>query len=545
MTLSYFYVESISDSLSLKKSISTLGILKEFETNYISEKSSKFSQLDLLLSCHRDDVVIIDCTVPSFLENDTQEEKNKVLSVFPLLVAQVNMLDHVLVLSNNTLPLNVVPQRQGFDSPRLKMKFTREKQLKWVEQQIVELCRLIKTGKHYNRIKIESYLDLSNKQEAMEQMWEASALFRASREKGKKKILISYRSSHYSEVLRYRNEYQARHSGDIVRVIEPGVLCSGEEVLTPMRKWMLVFMLDEFIHDIDELIIYRTDDYIESWWTCAELVMVAYNNLNRSKDKQIKIKYYDIDLDAEIDVEKEDWLVLHFDKYTQNVISEKQKERLARLAANTRPDTMGPEFMANIEQMKMISDKYHNSNFAKRMLMKFAIKQMVKKSIPKSLSDSDKKEILNKTLLLYTNKVALDAYLADEVFDVTFWKSLSYQTQWPTPAFSRIEGKVSIDIDAFLHAPMKEKISLSSAELLERAKKQETITLSSDGIGEKYIVKELSPKYLWLATRMGQPTIKEGNIPGLERIPIYSLHRINSESEGNKECNPDESLRSM
>lgn len=99
MTLSYFYVESISDSLSLKKSISTLGILKEFETNYISEKSSKFSQLDLLLSCHRDDVVIIDCTVPSFLENDTQEEKNKVLSVFPLLVAQVNMLDHVLVLS--------------------------------------------------------------------------------------------------------------------------------------------------------------------------------------------------------------------------------------------------------------------------------------------------------------------------------------------------------------------------------------------------------------------------------------------------------------
>lgn len=31
---------------------------------------------------------------------------------------------------------------------------------------------------------------------------------------------------------------------------------------------------------------------------------------------------------------------------------------------------------------------------------------------------------------------------------------------------------------------------------------------------------------LWLATRMGRPTVKEGNAPGLERIPIYNITKL-------------------
>lgn len=30
-------------------------------------------------------------------------------------------------------------------------------------------------------------------------------------------------------------------------------------------------------------------------------------------------------------------------------------------------------------------------------------------------------------------------------------------------------------------------------------------------------------RYLWSATRMGRPTVKEGNAPGLERIPVYNI----------------------
>ena len=43
----------------------------------------------------------------------------------------------------------------------------------------------------------------------------------------------------------------------------------------------------------------------------------------------------------------------------------------------------------------------------------------------------------------------------------------------------------------------------------------------------KYKVSKASiDRYLWLATRMGKPTIKEGNAPGLERISIYNITKL-------------------
>lgn len=65
---------------------------------------------------------------------------------------------------------------------------------------------------------------------------------------------------------------------------------------------MLVFMLEERIYDIREFIIYRTPDYTESWWTCAELVMVAYNNGGR-------IKYYILETEEQEEVDIDNLLM--------------------------------------------------------------------------------------------------------------------------------------------------------------------------------------------------------------------------------------------
>ena len=148
MTLSYFYTNNIPESIKLKDEILKLPCLKFFKVDVIDQHFDRFSQMDFLMSCHRDDVVIVDCTIPKYSE-DKNERKNE-CSVFPILVAQVNMLDHVLVVSNNMLPLNITPQRQGYDSPRLEFNFTKEKQIKWIEEQIVDLHNLIKEGKHYD-----------------------------------------------------------------------------------------------------------------------------------------------------------------------------------------------------------------------------------------------------------------------------------------------------------------------------------------------------------------------------------------------------------
>ena len=187
MTLSYFYTNNIPESIKLKDEILKLPCLNFFKVDVIDQHSDRFSQMDFLMSCHRDDVVIVDCTIPKYSE-DKNERQNE-CSVFPILVAQVNMLDHVLVVSNNMLPLNITPQRQGYDSPRLEFNFTKEKQIKWIEEQIVDLHNLIKEGKHYNRVKLETYRDFSIYQEEMENMWSDSSEFRKSKEEGKKKVL--------------------------------------------------------------------------------------------------------------------------------------------------------------------------------------------------------------------------------------------------------------------------------------------------------------------------------------------------------------------
>lgn len=524
MTLSYFYTNNIPESIKLKDEILKLPCLKFFKVDVIDQHSDRFSQMEFLMSCHRDDVVIVDCTIPKYSE-DKNERKNE-CSVFPILVAQVNMLDHVLVVSNNMLPLNITPQRQGYDSPRLEFNFTKEKQIKWIEEQIVDLYNLIKEGKHYNRVKLETYHDFSIYQEEMENMWSNSSEFRKSKEKGKKKVLISYRNSHIEEVKLYRDRYKKQHPEEVVRMIEPGILCSNEEALSPMRKWMLVFMLEEHIHDIDELIVYHTNDYTDSWWTCAELIMVFYNNYGRSKDKQIKIKYYDSNEHTEKNIEECNWLNLKHGKESDNILSKSQMNRLARLAANTRPGSMGPECMSNIEQMKMLNEKINNSNFFVRMIMRWTIKHMLLKSIPASLSKGNRNEMLRKSLLLYTNKEELKKYLADEVFDDTFWHSISFQTQRSTPAFVKQGDSACIDINYFLKAPMSEAVNLSIEKIQAFSENHKNFTIPTDTTSTTYIAKEITTsKYLWLATRMGQPTIVKDNIPGLERVPIFNIKK--------------------
>lgn len=111
------------------------------------------------------------------------------------------------------------------------------------------------------------------------------------------------------------------------------------------------------------------------------------------------------------------------------------------MTANTRPDTVGSECMNNIDQMRSICDSISNSNFIVSTLLKWSIKRMLKKSIPTSLPTQEKKEMLRKTMALYTNPQSLDTYLADDVFKDSFRNRLSYQVEWPTQHLYMMKNK--------------------------------------------------------------------------------------------------------
>ncbi len=105
------------------------------------------------------------------------------------------------------------------------------------------------------------------------------------------------------------------------------------------------------------------------------------------------------------------------------------------------------------------------------------------------------------------------AYANDAVFKDEFWNNISYQTEFVTVAFK--DG--IIDVDTFMNTPMQELTKLKDENLCTAADSNSQIKLK----GNKFYVGEGKKRYLWLATRMGMPTVKDA--PGIEIVQTYNL----------------------
>lgn len=101
----------------------------------------------------------------------------------------------------------------------------------------------------------------------------------------------------------------------------------------------------------------------------------------------------------------------------------------------------------------------------------------------------------------------------DAVFKDEFWNNISYQTVCVTAAFK--DG--TIDVDTFMDTTMEELTKLKDENLRNAATSNSQVKLK----GKKYYVSEGKKRYLWLATRMGRPTVKDAS--GIEIIQTYTL----------------------
>ena len=104
MTLSYFTGEQHSEKFE-----QIIRLAEELGYSVRVYESKKSNQFDFMQAVYRDAATIVDATIPNDLTLST---------VYPLLTAHVNILDHILVFSDNQyedrtqiLPLNITPQR--------------------------------------------------------------------------------------------------------------------------------------------------------------------------------------------------------------------------------------------------------------------------------------------------------------------------------------------------------------------------------------------------------------------------------------------------
>ncbi len=492
----------------------------DVDVAYIKKSVNPIQQQQFLFAVHVADVVIVDCTIsPDNLDG----------GVYPALTAQINCLNHIVTVSENVLPLNIKPYRciaPREDGHRLSTSDIIDMLPAVVEQSVKEDT--------YDRFPAEEFIsDMERFMPDMEKMIQASLEARAQKKASTTMVMISYRNSHKTEVDDFVHIIQSMDTQSIkhresmgckgvyeIKVLPPASLCGADEAHTPMRRWMLVGILEDHIREVDEVWVYEsrdshgTIDYTNSWWTIAEMVLVSY--INNHSSKKIRIRVYN--------PIKKRFYITTPEKYLIT-LTKNQNQRLARLLSNTRPDTMGPEMLNQVHQLSQIA------NFLKSKLVPRVLKEQMlnnlrenfEKSVPNNLSEDERAEMIENMMSLYSDPDEIDKYVNDDVFKTSFWNNISYQTSICTPCFH----DDNIDVDSFLQIPMLEITNLEIKDF-------ESATKTKDNIisirGNNYNVTRASfNRYLWLATRMGKPTIGEiSETPGLEIIPIYNLSQSNT-----------------
>lgn len=515
-----FFIPEFRSSTPLAEGIKDIAnkYNLEFELVTIKKDVNPLQQQQFLYAVHVSDIVVVDCTIPSDF-NDS--------GVYPALTAQVNILNHVIVVSENNLPLNITPLRGVFPHKDGE-RYTIEHILKKLSGQIEESLK----EDTYSRISEDMINDFLKYQKEMEKMLGASLEIRRKNKHEKTSVMISYRNSHSEEVEKFKSiitgtdiqSKKERHrlgcDGDYeLKVLPPASLCGADEAHTPMRRWMLVGLLEDHIREVEEVWVYESRnnngeiDYTKSWWTIAEMIMVA--NINYDNTKKIKVKVFN-------PIKKQFYKTTP-QQYLVN-ITEAQHKRLARYLSNTRPDTMGPECMAQVKQLKMIANLMRYSTEEMKQQMLENLRANFELSVPKTLEEDERKQMIDDMIKMYSDPDEIDRYANDDVFKEEFWNDISYQIAEATDCFTNNR----IDVDKFMSTPMDEVTGHPLEDFVKASLENEgTINLGTSENPLKYKVSKANiDRYLWLATRMGRPTVKEGNAPGLERIPIYNITRL-------------------
>lgn len=512
-----FFIPEFRSSTPLAEGIKDIAnkYNLEFELVTIKKDVNPLQQQQFLYAVHVSDIVVVDCTIPSDVNDG---------GVYPALTAQVNILNHVIVVSENNLPLNITPLRGVFPQKDGE-RYTIEHILKELPEQIEQSLK----EDTYSRILEDMINDFLKYQKEMEEMLVASLEMRRRRKHKKISVMISYRNSHSEEVEKFKSiivgtdpsSKNERHrlgcNGDYeLKVLPPASLCGAEEAHTPMRRWMLVGLLEDHIREVDEVWVYESRDangeidYTKSWWTIAEMILVA--NINYGNTKKIRVKVYNPITQQFYETAPRQYIVN---------ITEAQHKRLARYLSNTRPDTMGPECLAQVKQLKMIAKLMRYSTEEMKRQMLDNLRANFELSVPKTLEEDERKQMIDDMIKMYSDSDEIERYANDDVFKEEFWNDISYQTAEATSCF--VNG--CIDVNEFMSIPMDEITGHSLDDFVKASLKNGgAINLGSWIHPLKYkVTKANIDRYLWLATRMGKPTIKDGNAPGLERIPIYNI----------------------
>lgn len=278
--LNTYFQDALHNSYEAPNCIIYIDILRSIKIKVFDQIKYEVTVNDSVLSCYNDDLVIFDGSI---------EGENHEINNYGLANALQCPIEHVLIVSRTYLPLNIYTYKTGGFPSYKKQILSNEDILKWV-------------GNEIRKIKFKNLRDRNTKgyKHIIDYLKHSKSKYDAVKSK-ETSVFISFRTK-YTEIAKnsgYKysvSELASRIENGYygvprsVKYLDNGSLVFNTELLTMWKAWQLLCIIEkEYISYCDEMWIYASDDYLNSWWTMGELILFSYLHY-RGIDKRISPK---------------------------------------------------------------------------------------------------------------------------------------------------------------------------------------------------------------------------------------------------------------
>lgn len=265
--LDTFFPDALEHSYEKDHCVCYVDIKRSIKIKVYDQSKYTVTENDCILSCYNDDLVIFDASI----EGDDHEINN-----YRLANALQAPLEHVLVVSRTYLPLNIYTYKTGGYPSYKQQTLSNEAILKWLESELLGIdFHTLRSRKAKGIKNLLNYVKASKTERDSIRAAETSVFISFRTKYAQKGNNNEYKYS-VSE-LAQRIEKGCYGKPSTVKYLDNGSLVYSTELLTQWKAWQLLCIIDkEYISYCDEMWIYASDDYLNSWWTIGEQILFSY-----------------------------------------------------------------------------------------------------------------------------------------------------------------------------------------------------------------------------------------------------------------------------